>query len=61
MNECKYCNGFDAPISADGAWKVATIDNDLQHMRVHDTVSGEDFWLDIKFCPMCGRELKEEL
>ena len=45
---CQYCNGS----------KTMILDRQSEWMWIYNkTLEGGDFEVDIKYCPMCGREL----
>ena len=56
---CVYCIGDrnDWVKSLDKNGHVAVIDNKLPHLLI--SYHGHQMSVPIKYCPMCGRELKE--
>jgi len=61
---CGYCNEIEKELPELGGGAsgiVATVCNDLQTLAIHHCDGHEDVTYSIKFCPMCGKELKEEL
>ena len=63
INPICVCNDFDNPIAGDdgeSTWAIRTRDNMLLVWAKDDYGFDVGAYIKIRYCPFCGRELKED-
>lgn len=63
---CEYCEGenpyYIHPFAFDEEFEVLVLIKDepeMTHFVVHQPVTDDEACFDIHFCPMCGRDLRD--